>query len=457
MYNQKTLKSALVPAFVLGVSVCLNAEAAKKSGEESEVVMKSGLQWGAHAGLGYDSNIYRAPSESYINYADPCDAVAPGIEPNCVDSADGLLNNNAVPDNANNGYMLIEPEVQSGAFIPAKFELDFVHPTSKKNFLVIDYKAKGDFYLDSNYTNANSYGHKFRFGDQFVYLTKHTDQHSFYIGGLLEYKKRLYLDRDSGDEQESSRGVDISERYTYNAVGLEGKLKGRTGALRYEVNAKLQERDYEDPVAVDQYDYSYVLLGGKVKYKFARSSKITLVYDYFTYDYDERRSRNTDGDLRTEVTPGNFVPNPPREYEYNRFKVTLRQRLVKGWLVYLDYENKTRTDLYQGYDDYTKDLFKVRVHYQLNKNSKIKLSYASWERDYPNGFAFDNNEIDLSDIGDTNIKKEYDGTEITLSWESKLKKNNAIILDFEYDDENSTDLRYDYDRYKVFVAYQWRY
>jgi hypothetical protein len=102
-----------------------------------------------------------------------------------------------------------------------------------------------------------------------------------------------------------------------------------------------------------------------------------------------------------------------------------------------------------GYDNYTKDLLKLRLHYEINKNNKIKITLDYWKRDYPNAYAFDNDAI--------NIQKKYDGTDLKVSSTTKLDENKAIVAEFKYVDENSTDLRYDYDRYKAFVSFQWEY
>ncbi|MGD8939205.1 MAG: hypothetical protein PVJ72_07490 [Gammaproteobacteria bacterium] len=423
----RCIKSLSVVVLVL--SSYAHAASVGKSENSDKGALKTGLQLDVTVGLGYDSNIYRAPSDAYINYADPCNI---NTEPNCVVGVNDKT------------YKHIEPSIQSGTLIPAELNLDFIKGISDQNYLVTSYKFDGELYTDSAYDNANNYAHKIRLGDEYVFDNVGRKTHSIYVGGLLEHKKRLYLDRDTGEEQTSSGGLDVSNRYTYDAIGVEAEYKNRISEIQYNIDLKFSERDYEDPVAVSQYDHTYFLLGGDVKYQIAKPTKLTLGYKYYTYDYDERPSRNEDGRLTT-----NRQPNPPREYEYNKFDITLRHRINNAWLTYLDYERKTRTDKYVGYDNYTKDLFKVRVHYEINKNNKIKLSYAYWERDYPNAFAFDNREV--------GIAKQYDGTDLNVSATTKLDKNKAIVVDFEYVDENTTDLRYDYDRYRAFVSFQWEY
>jgi hypothetical protein len=405
---------------VFGLSGNVNAAGKDKP------AMKTGLALDTEIGLGYDSNIYRAPGSSYINYADSCTI---GVEPNCVVGSDG------------NGYIFVEPKIQSGMYIPAELNLDFVKGLTEKNFLVTEYKFDGEFYVDSKYDNANNYGHRFRVGDEYVIDHVGSKTHSIYVGGLLQHKKRLYLDRDTGEEQTSSGNIDISSRYTYDAIGVEADYKNRVSAWQYDLEFKLYNRNYEDPVIVSQYDHTYYRVGADVKYQVAKPTKLTFGYKFYVYDYDERPSRDADGRL--------LLSNPTRKYEYNRFDFTVRQRFSDSLVAYFDYERKIRNDKYVGYDDYTKDLFKVRMLYKINKNNNIKVSYAYWERDYPNAFAFNNSSI--------RIPKQYDGTDLEISATTQLAENKAIVVDFEYVDENTTDLRYDYDRYKAFVSYQWEF
>ena len=343
---------------VLGFSSYVNAASNDKSEEESKPALKTGLTSDAQIGLGYDSNIYRAPADAYINYADSCTI---GTDPDCVTGSDG------------GSYTFVDPKIKSGMFIPAELDLEYIKGLNDKNYLVTQYKFDGELYTDSKYDNANNYGHKVRLGDEYVFNQVGSKVNSFYVGGLYEHKKRLYLDRDTGEEQTSSGNIDISNRYTYDAIGLEADYKNRISKWQYDIEAKWSQRDYEDPVAVSQYDHTYYRLGGDVKYQVAKPTKVSFGYKFYVYDYDERPSRDANGNL--------FRSNPTRKYEYNVFDVTVRHRLSKSWLTYFDYERKTRSDKYVGYDNYTKDLLKLRLHYEINKNNKIKITLDYWERD----------------------------------------------------------------------------
>jgi len=415
-----TLKKTVLPAVFLSLCSCFTVSAADSTESDSKRNPSPGLEWEVDAGIGYNSNIYRAPSDPYIDYAKKC--TVPSA--NCV-----------------GGYVMVYPQIKSGVFIPLELNLDYSKNLAANSMFLASYKAEGEFYAQSQYHNANSYGNKLTVGDQWMFSANQDRQQSLYVGGLLEYKKRLYLDRDTGADQETAAGVDISKRYTYDSYGLESEFEGKQSDFQYAVNAAVEKRNYEDPVVVSQYDHTYYTAGGKAKYKLSPSTKLSAGYDYYMYNYVERPSRSLDGRL--------LVSNPTRKYVLNNIGVTLRHRFSKAWLVYLDYDYKTRTDKYQGYDDYTKNQVKMRLHYVINKNNRLKLSYAYWKRDYPYAYAFDNQAI--------NISKKYDGSEVKLIWKTSLDKRKTIVVDVDYYNENSTDLRYDYSSYQTSVFFQWQF
>lgn len=377
--------------------------------------------WTVESGVGYDSNIYRAPDGDYIDYGKTC---AP-VGGSCQVRDDGVA------------HPLVMPDVQSGLFVDADFGGIYQSQLQPNTRLMTEYKFRGRFYVDSNDSNANQYHHKLAIGALHTLNTSGKLSDSIYAGLKLGKKKKLYLDRDSGDEQVFAN-EDVSGRYTYNMSGAEVLFKKRTGKIKYKLGAELQKRDYVDEVVISEYDHDYFHAGGDVKYPFSRQTKLTLGYDYSTYDYSDRPSRNELGKLLTS--------NPKRKYEYDTVSITLRHRFDSSWLTYLDYAQKKRVDRYQGYDNYTKDTIKLRVRYKWNKN-KLKMSVAYWERDYPNAFAFDNFV--------KNISKRYDGTNTNVEWVRAYNNRVTFSTGLRINKENSTDLRYAYDRYRLFFAVSW--
>lgn len=395
----------------------------------SSVSFAAETSWNAEAGLGYDSNIYRAPDSDYIDYGKVCTLSAtPTPTDVCQTRDDGR------------DHPLVSPTVQSGTFSDLGFEGTYLGKVEKDTDFIADYKFKGRLYLDSNYSNANQYSHSIKVGAKRTFNVSGKKKDSIYVGLLYGQKKKLYLDRDSGDEQIFA-SQDVSGRYTYDMLGAEVQLKKRTGKIQYKAGAEYQQRDYLNEVVISEYDHDYLRIGGDVSYPLSKITKLTAGYDYTSYDYSDRPSRNIQGRLLTT--------NPKRKYVYTTIKATVRHRFDKAWLGYFDYERKVRVDDYQAYDDYTKNLVKTRVHYKFNRDTKIKASVAYWERDYSNAYAFDNFI--------KNIKKSYDGVDANLGFEMSRDKHTSYLARLKYKSENSSDLRYSYDRLRLSFAVAWEY
>jgi len=387
------------------------------------------VSWNVETGLGYDSNIYRAPDADYIDFAKICTPNVPeGAADICQTRSDGRP------------HPLTQPKIKSGTFADLGFGGIYLNNIRKDIELITDYKFQGRFYLDSGYSNANQYSHNFSFGARHTFNSSGKKKDSIYGGIIYGQKKKRYLDRDTGEEQIFS-AQDVSGRYTYDMLGAEARLKKRTGNIQYKLNAEYQQRDYLNEIVISEYDHDYYRLGGDVTYPFSKATKLTVGYDYSFYKYKDRPSRNTQGRL--------LRANPKREYEYTKVKTTVRHRFDKTWLAYFDYERRERIDGYQGYDDYTKNLVKTRIHYKINRDTKVKVSLAYWERDYPNAFAFDNFLKD--------IKKKYDGFDARLGLEMNRDKHTSLLADLKYNEENSSDLRYSYDRFRLSFAIARKY
>jgi len=372
--------------------------------------VESGLNWSANVGLGFDSNIYRAPSESYVDFA-PTVPVA------------------------------VTPDEQSGFYVPLGLKGVYRNLLNDSNSLVSSYRFSGDIYVDSDFSNANNFSHKLRLGDEYTIKKSKTGSDTVYVGLLVSSVRDQYVDRDSGLDQTASAGtVDVSDRYSYNATGVEAAYNSNTGKTKYSVKFKLINRDYDDPVVISQYDNTYMSLGGDIQFRLSKPSKLKLGVRHFTYDYDERPSRNAQGRL--------FASNPTRKYTYDQLSIAYAYRINKKWRSYAEYVIKQRSDDSVGYHDYDANKIRLRVKYRHNKKLQMKLALTSWQRDYPNAFAFDRQAQGALD---------YDGVIVAFDSEYHMDKHKSLVAELNWRDDNSTDLRYDYQRSKVLVGMKWKY
>jgi len=361
------------------------------------------------AGLGYDSNAYRSPDSSY-------------------------------KDLAQTGSPTVDPKPRSGFFVPLEARAVYERPIEARSALVLSYGFDGDFYLGSKVDNANVYTHTLRAGPRFTLKKQGKHKDTLYFGVLVKKQRKLYIDRADGElKLSSATRTDISERYTYLGMGLEAGYRSRVGAVQYDLDAVVEGRNYDDPGVVSEYDHRYTAIGGKVHYSLSKATRLSASYKHYSRDYSDRPSRNSSGKALTS--------NARLEYAYNSFGLGFRQRLSKEWTAYADIKRTYRKDKFAGYHDYTRDKVKVRlIYHDKQAGLRLRLAAALWKRSYDNAFAFD---------VPAGGEKKYDGVNIDAKLEVKKTAGRSYWAGAGYEAQNTTDKRYEYDRYLASAGVKW--
>jgi hypothetical protein len=361
------------------------------------------------AGLGYDSNAYLAPSEPYIDFA---------LDPDPT--------------------TLTTPIVHSGVFIPAGIRARYDGRGDRASGLIANYAFDADIYPDSETGNADEYNHRLSVGLEKLLNKKGFREDTLAVAPYLKIHDKTYYDRDTGVSKVSNLGTDLSDRYSYRALGVNAELDHETAALPHKLRANFAKLDYDEPKpTLTSYDHTYYLLGGDVDVRLARRAKMILSYDYYVRDYDERQPRDLSGSLTRGAT---------REYVYNTIGVSLRNSLSDHWVAYLDYALTDRRDDYVGYNDYTQDSYGLRVIYDNDQRVRVRARARWWQRDYDNAFAFDD---------PTQARMTYDAFELVLRGDYKLEGNYGLWAEYKSWDQDTTDLRYRYDRYQAMIGVRW--
>lgn len=370
---------------------------------------KSAWSMEIEAGVGYDSNAYLAPSESYVDYA-PATAIP------------------------------VNPVTHSGVFIPLGVDIDYNSRGESGRGVIMSYSFDGNYYPSSETKNANEYNTKLKGGMEFLLNRQEKREDTLSITPYFGIHSKTYFNRDTGDQMVSSvSGTDLSDRYSYSVIGLEAELKHDTSRIPYGLHAEVARRDYVDPssAAFDSYDHDYFRIGGDVDFSIARPTKLQLSYDYFTRKFDEWRARDLLGNYNTAGIA--------REYTYHKAGASLRQKFTDEFVLYLDYDLTDRTDNYVGYHDYRKNSYGLRAIYDTDK-VRLKAKAVWWKRDYDNAFAFDN---------PTQAEMTYKAAEYSAKADYALTKSRGLWAEFKSVDQESTDLRYQYDRYRVMTGVRW--
>ncbi len=422
--KSKAIFAPLVFVFITATPFAMQAEEKidvekRKPKAEAQASRETPFTLEVEIGLGYDSNAYQAPSAPYIDYAPYDPTILPPAGPYI-----------ATP---------VNPVRHSGFFIPAMVKAKYSPTSEGGRRFVTSFRFNGDIYPSSTLSNADTYNGKLAAGFEFMLGRRDKREDTFYVGPFITYNRETYFDRDTGvDKTTLTSGTNISNRYNYRGIGIEAEYKKRTTAVQYEIHGKVEQRDYDDPVVVAQYDHTYYVLGGEVEFQVARPTKLKLSYDYKVRDYDERHSRDASGIYSNA--------NPLLQYTYHDVGATLRNRLGKWLVVYLDYDRLMRNDENVGYNDYTEDAYRIRIITREDRGSKLRATFSYWKRDYPNAFAYDNA---------SQPRKEYDGIEAEVKGDLALDKDWGLWAEYKYWNQNSTDLRYDYDRYQAMAGVKW--
>lgn len=388
-------------AFVVGMLCALASGAsAADYGKDAKKTdgRTSGLSVSVEAGLGYDSNVFLTPDNPYVDLAQP-------LTPT------------------------VTPDKQTGFFVPLGLDAEYLRGMGKGTRLLSDFSFDGRIY-EPAIDNANLYDGEFTVGPEFE-LTKDS---ALYAGIILGYHREIYYDRDDGLNKVSG-AADISEKYTYSNAGVEISYRHDLGKLEYGVSGSFEKRDYEDPVVVSQYDHDYLKLGGSVDYALAASTKVSAGYRYSVRDYNDRKARDLNGNLLTA--------NPQLEYTYHTIDLTLRQRVNKSLVAYVDYTRQERKDEFVGYNDYGQNRYKVRAIYTPTEELRVRVAASYWDREYDRAFAFDD---------PAGGKKDYSGITFDAGAEYGYSKLVSFWADLNYDSQDTNDNRYEYDRTQLIAG-----
>jgi len=370
---------------------------------------ESDFKWSVGAALGYDDNAYLSPDAPYV-------------------------------DLAATGTPLVTPEKQSGLFADVGAGATYTHALSNSNKLIAEYKFTGDFYLDSALRNANEYKHRLTYGREHILRSKGARRDTVYFGAIASAVKDVYFDRDSGVDKATTSGADISDRYSYRSIGAEAEYRNRVSRVQYGFSGSFERLDYKNPVVVRQYDHNYIKLAADIGFDITEGTKLSADYTYRLRDYSDRLSRDASGAL--------LSTNPNLKYTYHTIGASLRQRLNRSWVVYLDGDYKLRDDGYVGYNDYDGTTFKVRALFKPAGPWSVRFSADTWKRNYSNAFAFDL---------PTQPAKAYKGSDADLRVEWTHSNGMTLWGGVDLVRQKSSDARYEYDRFRSGLGVEWNF
>ncbi len=373
------------------------------------------LNWDVELGLGYNSNIYQTPGDSYTDLSQ-------------------TVTVNGTPQSPT-----VVPSVKSGLYLPLNAGIDYETMLTQTIALKADYRLVTQRYLNRDYSNGDKTVHRIDLGGEYIFKQVKSRKDSLYAGLFAKNVKEYYVDRDSGEMKLAPGAIDVSQRYYYDSIGFELEYKYKTGNIQYGLSWVMETLDYVDPIVVSQYDNDYQKLAAEIEFRLGRPTKLYFDFSVANRAYDERPSRDLNGSM--------FASYPAREYDYQTIETTLRHKISKAWVTYLTYKYSTREDLYVGYNDYTGHTLKARLLHKTER-ARTRLAIGYKTLDYDNAWAFEET---------AGGKKTYDALEASISTEIPQNEHRALWGELKYNAVDTNDSRYQYDRYRLALGYKWEY
>ena len=360
----------------------------------------------AYVGYGSDDNVFRAPGQPYVDFADP-----------------------ALP--------LVTPEVISGAFMPVDVRVKYSINSLEYESFYAAYRMAGRLYQDSELENANEYSHEIRFGSSYRRKDEDRERRIFSAFSFAQHDE-TYFDPDDGTARVANTVV-IDDRMNYTRYGPEIAWIQAYDRFALGLRLKGQLWNYEDVEAVPEYDHEYFVFAAHAQYRFTQTSLLRLTVDKYSRRYGDRPAFDLNGNQ--------LITNPELRYDYLAVGLTARQRITGNMWFGFNVERTERQDRYLGYNDYTRDEF--GLDYRWTPSPRFKLKVAGYYRnyDFPSAFAFHNPIVGV---------KTLETVRGNLLAEFRMTPRLSLTAEAEFRESTSTDTRIGYDRTWFSLGVTWR-
>jgi hypothetical protein len=328
---------------------------------------------------------------------------------------------------------------------------------SAKNSAFIESQVKLTQHLDQLRLRAGfkdrSYESKYNDANTSTWFTgiRYVEKHLLFgkkarsqIGIKYKQKDKTYVSRSSGEVGTFS-GTTIEGRYDYSDWELKTKTKLKLSrSIDTTFKVRLNDRNYEDYAinGLSNFDYLQWSLANEWSYSFAKNDDVHAELSFTHRDFDDKRQNNLDG----SVIAGT-------DLAYRTFGIELgyARALNERWVFEIDSSYQSREDNGAGYYDQTNKEIKMSFGYAPTESFETQLSLGRQDKKYKNSPAFD-------PANDGEPSK--DGYYLKIKAEKALSKkidNSAIFISLRYEEYDSSQESYKYDRLQSQVGVSTRF
>jgi tetratricopeptide (TPR) repeat protein len=356
-------------------------------------------------GAGTDDNVFRSPSEPYI-------------------------------DLANSAQPLVTPVVQSGFYVPVSLSAKY-----KVNSLVNEgffgsYRYSGRFYQDKNLQTGDEHLQEAAFGSEYRRRSEDSETRVYSAFKIAQHTE-VYYDPDDGVERNIG-GVDISDRMSYLRYGPEFWVRKRMGSLTLGARAKGQLWNYDEVDLVPEYDHEYWIVALSGQYQFTSTSLLRLTTEYYTRRYGDRTAFELDG-----TQP---LGNETIRYDYTEYGIEARQRITNAMWFSVDYTRTEREDKYLGYNNYLRDGYGAEFNLRLGQRFGLKASARYNIYNYENAFAFHE---------PTAGRKTLETATARVVATFEMTSSLDLVAEYRLREVASNDFRIQYERGTAMLGVRW--
>jgi len=363
------------------------------------------LQLALNSGFATDSNVYRSPSESYVDLSDP-----------------------AAPT--------VDPVVQSATYIPLEARAEFRWGIHEDSHFAVRYALNGRFYSGAEFSNANEVEHQLSLGGAVNRTTKRgaVRWRSHFV--VTRSNEQAY-DRDDGQAQFVG-AQDVSNRFSRTKFGPKVYYHRDIGRLGFGLKLDASITRYEETLDYLDLTHERYLGGVHLSFKPLARTLVQLSGDYYQRLYADRAAKDING-IR-------FTSNENLEYHYQNLGLTVRQQLWRSVLLGFDYRYTRREDVFAHYDDYDRHTGRVYLRFRKGRLA-TRGSFTYQTYDFPNAFAFDNVVA-----GERSLETSFGQLEVEFT----VTRRFAITIEAIVNVVKSSDPRAEYDRNRVSAGLTWR-
>ena len=357
--------------------------------------------------FGNDDNVFRSPSDPYIDFSDP-----------------------ALP--------VVTPTVQSGAYMPIDLKVKYKINVFDFEGFFGSYRLAGRYYQDKELENGNEYIHEISFGNEYERNNEETGRsRRLYSAFRIAQSDEVYYDPDDGSARTLGT-TDLENRFDYLRYGPELTFRQGWNRLALGLRIKGQLWNYEKTEDVPEYDHEYFYFSGFAQYRFTSTSLLKFNAAKSSRRFGDRRARDLDGSLD--------INNPNLRYDYLDLGVTARQRITRNMWFGVEYERRDRVDQYVGYNDYIRDSYGIEYHWDFGQRFELKINGYYRLYNYENAFAYNNAAAGRKTLEtiDGRVRATY-----------RMTRRLSLVLDAEYRETASTDARIQYDRSQYVLGVRW--